>query len=180
MGVHQDQLTIAPTPSFTTMARVTTRSGLTIDPISSVTDLLAGTSFSQDKVAQEHLKSLGDAFHDIWKTKEGQTMLAAMEGLAGQIKSESNFKDAVKVCFRLAKKITGNPWVQFGLFIGLFGVAAVFSTGMSQVMRSLGTFIITSTLMPIGHGVKQSVDGFMGGGEDVLDTRTGRRNSQAG
>merc|ERR1712059_12428 len=98
--------------------------------------------------------------------------------------------DAVKVCFRLAKKITGNPWVQFGLFIGLFGllvaligqfgVAAVFSTRMSQVMRSLGTFIITSALMPIGHGVKQSVDRFMGGGEDVLDTRTGRRNSQAG
>merc|ERR1712059_178598 len=99
-----------------------TRSGLTIDPISSVTDLLAGTSFSQDKVAQDHLKSLGDAFHEIGKTKEGQTMLAAMEGLAGQIKSESNFKDAVKVCFRLAKKITGNPWGQFGLFIGLFGL----------------------------------------------------------
>ena len=82
-------------------------------------------------MAQGHLNSLGDAFHEISKTSEGQVLLGSMEGLATRIKvglgadnplkttcngyffqTEGSFKDAVKVCFRLAKKITGNPWVQ--------------------------------------------------------------------
>ena len=52
----------------------------------------------------------------------------------------------MKVCFRLAKKITKNPWVQFGLFIGLFGLLvallgqfgtmSVLGAGFTQVQLS--------------------------------------------
>ena len=116
-------------------------------------------------MAQGHLNSLGDAFHEISKTSEGQVLLGSMEGLATRIKvglgaenplkttfngyffqTEGSFKDAVKVCFRLAKKITKNPWVQFGLFIGLFGLLvallgqfgtmSVLGAGFTQVQLS--------------------------------------------
>merc|ERR1712236_51999 len=148
---------------------MTTKSGFTVNPIGSIQELLSGTSFQEDTVAQGHLKSLGDAFHEIGKTEEGQIMLQAMEGLATQIRSESSFKDAVKVCFRLAKKITNNPWVQFGMFTGLFGLlVALFGAGLTTLMRSVGMFIISSALMPISHGVKQTVGMFMGGGEDFV------------
>eukprot|EP00092_Neocalanus_flemingeri_P035352 GFUD01038465.1.p1 GENE.GFUD01038465.1~~GFUD01038465.1.p1 ORF type:complete len:167 (+),score=39.56 GFUD01038465.1:35-535(+) len=160
---------------------MTTKSGITINPIESIQDLLSGTSFQEDRVAQGHLTSLGEAFHEIGKTAEGQVMLVAMEGLAGQIRSESSFNDAVKVCFRLAKKITDNPWVQFGMFIGLFGLLvaligqfgtmAVFGAGLTQVMKRVGMFIVTSALMPISHGVKQSVGMFMGGGENFVEQK---------
>merc|ERR1712096_211134 len=147
--------------------QIETKSGLTINPIGSIQDLLSGTSFQEDRVAQGHLQSLGDAFHEIGKTEEGQVMLVAMEGLATQIRTESSFKDAVKVCLRLAKKITNNPWVQFGMFIGLFGLLvaligqygtlAVFGSGLAELMKRVGMFIVSSALMPISHGVKQSV-----------------------
>ena len=126
---------------------------------------ISGTSFQEDRVAQGHLNSLGDAFHEISKTSEGQVLLGSMEGLATRIKvglgaenplkttcngyffqTEGSFKDAVKVCFRLAKKITKNPWVQFGLFIGLFGLLvallgqfgtmSVLGAGFTQVQLS--------------------------------------------
>merc|ERR1712227_799 len=124
-------------------------------------DLLTGTSFHQDNQAQEHLQSLATAFHDISKTDEGQVLLCSMEGLATRIKSEVSFKDAVKVCFRLAKKITTNPWVQFGMFIGLFGLLvalvgqfgtiSILGAGFTQFMRSIGMFIVSSALMPLTH-----------------------------
>merc|ERR1712002_1395755 len=108
-------------------------------------------------------------------------MLTAMEGLAKKVKTETSFSDAVKVCFRLAKKITKNPWVQFGMFIGLFGLLvaligqfgtmSVLGAGFTQFMRSIGMFIVSSALMPITHGVKQSVDKFMDGGEDFVEKR---------
>ena len=37
-------------------------------------------------MAQGHLNSLGDAFHEISKTSEGQVLLGSMEGLATRIK----------------------------------------------------------------------------------------------
>ena len=116
-------------------------------------------------MAQGHLNSLGDAFHEISKTNEGQVLLGSMEGLATRIKvglgaenplkttcngyffqTEGSFKDAVKVCFRLAKEVCfENPWSQFGLFLGLFGllvflmaefgVVAVLGTTGTQVLR---------------------------------------------
>merc|ERR1711881_666667 len=132
------------------------------NPFDSFNDLLAGTSFQQDKVTQGHLESLGGAFHEISKTDEGQVLLTAMEGLAKRIKTDVSFKDAVKVCFRLAKKITSNPWVQFGMFIGLFGLLVA----LIAHFGSLGMFILSSALMPISHGVKQSVEFFMKGPED--------------
>ena len=49
---------------------------------------------------------LGDAFYTIGQSEEGQVMLTAMEGLAKKVHTETSFSDAVKVCFRLAKKIT--------------------------------------------------------------------------
>ena len=159
-----------------------------------------GTTFEEDRVAQGHLKSLGSAFQEISKTEEGQVMLVAMEGLATRIKvrfriqwnsysrmsifclqSETSFKDAVKVCFRLAKRITSNPWVQFGMFIGLFGLLIAllgqFGTmtalglGFTQFMRSVGMMIVSSALMPVCHGVKQSVDNFMKKGEDFMEKK---------
>ena len=185
---------------------IKTKSGIQINPFASLNDLLDGTSFQQDKVTQGHLESLGGAFREISKTDEGQVLLTAMEGqqthkfltklmryrvcvyfiiysagLAKRIKTDVSFKDAVKVCFRLAKKITSNPWVQFGMFIGLFGLLialiahfgtmTVLGAGFSQAARSLGMFIISSALMPISHGVKQSVEFFMKGPEDFVDKR---------
>ena len=95
--------------------------------------------------------------------------------------SEGGFRDAVKVCFRLAKKITTNPWVQFGMFIGLFGLlvaligqfgtVTVLGAGFTQAMRQLGMFILSSALMPLAHGVKQSVGKFMKGSEEFADRK---------
>ena len=157
--------------------QIKTESGLTINPIESIQDLLSGTSFQEDRVAQDHLNSLGNSFYEISKTAEGQVMLGAMEGLVGQIKTESAFKDAVKVCFRLAKKMSINPWVQFGIFIGLFGLLvaligqfgnlAAFGGGLAGLMKSVGMDIFGSTLM--SHGVKQAVGNFMGGREDFFE-----------
>merc|ERR1711887_215376 len=110
-----------------------------------------------------HLKSLGDAFYSISQSEEGQVMLTAMEGLAMKVKTETSFSDAVKVCFRLAKKITKNPWVQFGMFIGLFGLlvaligqfgtTTVFGGGLTVLMRRVGWFFINTALIPICHGI---------------------------
>ena len=108
-------------------------------------------------------------------------LLDSMEGLAKRIQTEGSFKDGVKVCFRLAKKITTNPWVQFGMFIGLFGLLvalvgqfgtiSILGAGFTQFMRSIGMFIVSSALMPLTHGVKQSVDKFMKGGEDFVEKK---------
>ena len=65
---------------------ISTRSGIEINPVTSINDLLSGTSFQEDEVAQEHLQSLGAAFHEISKTAEGQVLLVSMEGLAHRIK----------------------------------------------------------------------------------------------
>ena len=85
---------------------IKTKSGIEINPITSIHDLLTGlfvyiqlqyilecsilistgTTFEEDRVAQGHLKSLGSAFQEISKTEEGQVMLVAMEGLATRIK----------------------------------------------------------------------------------------------
>merc|ERR1712025_1444268 len=181
MGFKDQPQIIQEIYYFIIMASIKTKSGFTINPVHSINDLLSGTRFQEDKVAQGHLKSLGNAFHDISKTKEGTVLLDSMEGLAKRIQTEGSFKDAVKVCFRLAKKITSNPWVQFGMFIGLFGLLValiahfgtltVLGAGFSQAARSLGMFIISSALMPISHGVKQSVEFFMKGSEDFVDKK---------
>ena len=81
----------------------------------------------------------------------------------------------------MAKRITSNPWVQFGMFIGLFGLLIAllgqFGTmtalglGFTQFMRSVGMMIVSSALMPVCHGVRQSVDNFMKKGEDFMDKR---------
>ena len=88
-------------PQIKMSQEIKTKSGISINPIGSIQDLLSGTSFQEDAAAQGHLKSLGDAFHEIGQSEEGQIMLTAMEGLAGRIKTETSFKDGVKVCFRL-------------------------------------------------------------------------------
>ena len=122
--------------------------------------------------------SQGDAFYTISQSEEGQVMLTAMEGLAKRVNTETSFSDAIKVCFRLAKKITTNPWVQFGMFIGLFGLLvalvghfgtiALLGTGMGQFVKRLGLYIVTKALMPLGHGVQQAVGMFMGGSEEFV------------
>lgn len=160
---------------------IQTKTGLSIDPIGSVQELLSGTSFMQDEVAQSHLEALGLAFQEIGKTEEGQVMLYAMEGLASRIHTESSFKDAVKVCFRLAKKITKNPWVQFGMFIGLFGLLvaligqfgtmSVFGGGLTILMRRVGWFFISTALMPISHGIKESVNMLMETTEEAVEKK---------
>ena len=168
-------------PQLKMSQEIKTKSGISINPIGSIQDLLSGTSFQEDAAAQGHLKSLGDAFYEIGQSEEGQIMLTAMEGLAGRIKTETSFKDGVKVCFRLAKKITKNPWVQFGMFIGLFGLlvalighygtVAVLGTGLGQLMKRLGLFIVSKALMPLSHGVQQAVGMFMGGGEEFVEKK---------
>ena len=65
---------------------ISTGSGIEINPVTSINELLSGTSFQEDEVAQEHLQSLGAAFHEISKTAEGQVLLVSMEGLAHRIK----------------------------------------------------------------------------------------------
>ena len=62
----------------------------------------------------------------------------------------------------------------FGLLVALiahFGTLTVLGAGFSQAARSLGMFIISSALMPISHGVKQSVEFFMKGNEDFVDKK---------
>ena len=73
------------------------------------------------------------------------------------------------------------PQVQFGMFIGMFGLLvaliAHFGTislvgaGFGQAVRSMGMFIISSALMPLSHGVKQSVRLFMNGEENFVDQK---------
>ena len=65
---------------------ISTKSGIEINPVASINDLLSGTTFQDDKLAQEHLQDLGAAFHEISKTAEGQVLLVSMEGLAQRIK----------------------------------------------------------------------------------------------
>ena len=71
--------------------------------------------------------------------------------------------------------------MQFGIFIGLFGLLiallgqfgtmSALGLGFTQLMRSLGMMILSSALMPVCHGVKQSVDNFMKKGEDFVDKK---------
>merc|ERR1719347_105146 len=106
-------------------------------------------------------------------------MVRSMEKLALSIKSFSHFKDALKVCYRLALKIAANHWVQFGLFIGLFGllVALIGQSGflVSSVMKLVKEVclsIVTRTLMPVlGEGAVKAVERFMQGGEDSLECK---------
>ena len=63
-----------------------TESGMKINPIASINDLLSNTSFQQDEVVQGHLQDLGTAFFEISKTKDGQNLIVSMEGLARRIK----------------------------------------------------------------------------------------------
>merc|ERR1712241_1139 len=76
-----------------------TKSGIKINPISSINDLLSGTSFQEDRVAQGHLNSLGDAFHEISKTNEGQVLLGSMEGLATRIRVGLGAENPLKTTF---------------------------------------------------------------------------------
>ena len=62
--------------------------------------------------------------------------------------SEGGFRDAVKVCFRLAKKIIGNSWVQFGMFLGLFGL----------LVALIGQF---GTITVLGAGFTQAGEYFV-------------------
>ena len=159
--------------------KIETDSGLTIDPIAEFNQLLAGTSFEKNEEVQKHLKSLGVAFHGISGTPEGQKLIKAAEGFGKSIKDEAGFKDAVKVLFRLAKKISDNPWVQFGIFIGLFGLlfALVAAVGpeallgitVKAIARELGIGFITSGFMAIGKGTYETVSKFMGSSaEDIM------------
>ena len=93
--------------------------------------------------------------------------------------SEVGFRDALKVIFRLAKKITTNPWVQFGMFIGLFGLLvaligqfgtmAVLEASFFQAVKRIGFGIFSCCLMPVVHGVTQSIENFMTGSEEFAD-----------
>ena len=162
-------------------ASINTRSGIEINPVSSINDLLSGTSFQGNKEVQGYLQRAKEAFHEIMKTEKGQVLLESVKGLAREIRSEGGFRDAVKVCFRLAKKIIGNSWVQFGMFLGLFGLLvalignfgppAVLGASLTMVMRQLGVFILGSALMSVAHGVQQSVDKFMSGSEEFADKK---------
>ena len=62
----------------------------------------------------------------------------------------------------------------FGLLvalIGQFGTVTVLGAGFTQAMRQLGMFILSSALMPLAHGVKQSVGKFMKGSEEFVDRK---------
>ena len=71
------------------MNTIRTNSGIQINPFASISDILSGTSFNDDREAQGHLQSLADAFHDISKTDEGQVLLCSMEGKHGVKMSRS-------------------------------------------------------------------------------------------
>ena len=59
--------------------------GFEINPVASINDLLSGTTFQNDELAQEHLQNLGGAFHEIIQTAEGQELVVSMTGLAQRI-----------------------------------------------------------------------------------------------
>jgi len=97
-------------------------SGAEVDPTAVFREITAGTSFERDEAMQGHLKVFADAFLNVAKTPEGQTMLFSLEGVGRGIKDRNGFVDSVKMMFRLAKKVGANPMVQFGLFLGFLGV----------------------------------------------------------
>ena len=89
--------------------QIKTESGLTINPIESIQGLLSGTSFKEDRIAQELLTSLGDSLYEISKTTEGKVMLGAMEGLAGQIKTRDSIQGCCQGLLQTGKKDDRQP-----------------------------------------------------------------------
>ena len=56
----------------------------------------------------------------------------------------------------------------FGLLvalIGQFGTMAVVEASIFQAIKRIGFFIFSCCLMPVVHGVKQSIENFMGSEE---------------
>ena len=74
-----------------------------------------------------------------------------------------------------------NFQVQFGMFIGLFGLlvaliahfgaVSLFGLSVSPIARFILNTVLSSTLLPLSSGVKHSVRVFMNGGEDFVDKK---------
>ena len=85
-----------------------------------------------------------------------------VEDLAKGITTESWFKERLKYCFHLAKNFSKNPWVQFGIFLALFGLvfALVAETERNElvtVARAIAITCATSALT--SDGIEKFVEG---------------------
>ena len=71
--------------------------GFEINPVASINDLLSGTTFQNDELAQEHLQNLGGAFHEIIQTAEGQELVVSMTGLAQRIQVTTDYRMVINL-----------------------------------------------------------------------------------
>ena len=146
------------------------KSGLSIDPTSIFREIVRGTSFENDPAMTEHLNVFADAFHNVARTKQGEQMLNALEGIGMAVKDSNGFVDSITVMFRLAQKIGSDPMVQFGLFVGLIGVVVAVvahfgpvglaSTGLKKMMRSLYRTLFVTAIAPLVKGTKSAIASF--------------------
>merc|ERR1711915_990380 len=83
------------------------------------------------------LCDLSKSFKSVSESEHGQIALTALKGLASEVKTKEGLHDAVKISYRLAKRISTDNWVQFGTFIGLFG-SLIAAIGFNRNIESMG------------------------------------------
>ena len=141
---------------------IQTKSGLKIDPFAEFQNLLVGTSFEDNKEAQGNLEKLAEVVPELSFNWKGRELVEQVEDLAKGITTESWFKERLKYCFHLAKNFSKNPWVQFGIFLALFGLvfALVAETERTELVTVARAIAITcATSAQTSSGIEKFVEG---------------------
>ena len=78
----------------------------------------------------------------------------------------------------MAKTVTKNAYIQFGVFMALFGVAVAFigtyaDESVQKLMSQAAMMIIFKAIEPMVRGVRESWEDFMNQDEDDIDISTG-------
>ena len=137
-------------------------SGLQIDPFAEFQNLLVGTSFEDNKEAQGNLEKLAEVVPELSLNWKGRELVDHVEDLAKTIRTEGDFKEIVKICFRHhAKNFSKNPWVQFGIFLALFGLVFALNaaTGPELVTVARAIAITCATSALTSDGIEKFVEG---------------------
>ena len=143
-------------------------------PFKSLQELLSDDVALSNPDVVNKLCELSKSFKTVFKSEHGQTALSALQGLAGEVKTKEGLHDAVKITYRLAKRISTDTWVQFGTFIGLFGslIAAIGINRNLEIMgedavKEVASSIITKTML-CSAGGNVGINIFMNSGEFLL------------
>ena len=156
----------------------TTESGVKINPMGNFKELLVGTSYEHNKGVQDNLQQLSNAFVYIGESEEGKDMMTRLEELCSKVKSEGGLFHAFKVAWRLAKFICEDPWIQFGLFLGIIGIIIALLAhfgfnwlglpGLGSKVRDFAVSIIVKALVPLQKGVNNAVENYMKSSEESV------------